>query len=190
MGAPPDDVAAVLRDFETQRREGEELVEGMPEPAFHWRPDGRTWSVGQCLDHLAVANRVYLEAFARGTAAASPVPREGPIAPSLMGRFFIHSLEPPVRKRFRMRAPAKIVPGPVRPSAEVLAAFAASLEAACRFAVAHAEHDLNRLTFPNPFIRGVRMGVGTGLLVMTAHNRRHLWQARNVRERPDWPGRA
>jgi hypothetical protein len=190
VGAPPDDVASILRDFETQRREAEELVAGLSEAAFHWNPDDRTWSIGQCLDHLAVANRVYLEAFARGLAGAAPVRREGPIAPGLMGRLFIHSLEPPVRKRFRMRAPARIVPGPRRPSAEVLAAFVASLEGASRFASAHAEHDLNRLTFPNPFIRGVRMGIGTGLLVMTAHDRRHLWQARNVRDRPDWPGPA
>jgi hypothetical protein len=35
--------------------------------------------------------------------------------------------------------------------------------------------------FPNPFIRGVRFSLATGLHVIAAHERRHLWQAWRVR---------
>jgi hypothetical protein len=35
--------------------------------------------------------------------------------------------------------------------------------------------------FVNPFIRGVRFSLATGLRVIAAHERRHLWRARNVR---------
>jgi hypothetical protein len=35
--------------------------------------------------------------------------------------------------------------------------------------------------FPNPFIRGVRFSLATGLHVIAAHERRHLWQASRVR---------
>jgi hypothetical protein len=37
------------------------------------------------------------------------------------------------------------------------------------------------VVFPNPFIRGVRFSLATGLHVLEAHERRHLWQAWNVR---------
>jgi hypothetical protein len=36
--------------------------------------------------------------------------------------------------------------------------------------------------FKNPFIHGVRFSLATGLYVIAAHERRHLWQAWRVRE--------
>jgi hypothetical protein len=41
--------------------------------------------------------------------------------------------------------------------------------------------DLNRLRFRNPFIGLLRYSVATALLVIGAHDRRHLWQAEQVR---------
>lgn len=40
--------------------------------------------------------------------------------------------------------------------------------------------DLNRIRFRNPFVRLFYFTVGTGLLVISAHDRRHLWQAKQV----------
>jgi hypothetical protein len=37
--------------------------------------------------------------------------------------------------------------------------------------------------FPNPFIKGLRLSLATGFNVLTAHARRHLWQARGVRRK-------
>ena len=41
--------------------------------------------------------------------------------------------------------------------------------------------------FPNPFIRGVRFSLATGLHVIAAHERRHLWQAWRVRQAAERP---
>lgn len=48
--------------------------------------------------------------------------------------------------------------------------------------------DLNRTRFVNPFIPLVRFTVGTGFLVIAAHERRHLWQAERVKANPGFPG--
>jgi hypothetical protein len=45
----------------------------------------------------------------------------------------------------------------------------------------YAAIDLAHVVFPNPFIRGVRFSLATGLHVLAAHERRHLWQAWRVR---------
>ena len=45
----------------------------------------------------------------------------------------------------------------------------------------YADIDLAGVRFANPFIRGVRFSLATGLHVIAAHERRHLWQAWNVR---------
>ena len=49
------------------------------------------------------------------------------------------------------------------------------------FLRAYANLDLAAVRFPNPFIRGLRFSLATGLHVITAHERRHLWQAWQVR---------
>jgi hypothetical protein len=35
--------------------------------------------------------------------------------------------------------------------------------------------------FPNPLVRGLRFSLATGLHVIAAHERRHLWQAWRIR---------
>jgi hypothetical protein len=50
-----------------------------------------------------------------------------------------------------------------------------------------AEIDLTRATFQNPFIPIVRMRVATGLAILPAHDRRHLWQAEQVQLAPGYP---
>jgi hypothetical protein len=45
----------------------------------------------------------------------------------------------------------------------------------------HEGFDLAGIRFPNPFIRGVRFSLATGLHVIAAHERRHLWPAWRVR---------
>lgn len=47
--------------------------------------------------------------------------------------------------------------------------------------------DLNHTRFVNPFISVIRFSVGTGFQVITSHERRHLWQAANVRANPGFP---
>ena len=49
------------------------------------------------------------------------------------------------------------------------------------FLETYANIDLAGVVFPNPFVRGMRFRLATGLHVIAAHARRHLWQAWRVR---------
>lgn len=61
MAAPlPDDVQELLRALDENDRRAEDLVRGLDDERLNWRPDERSWSVAQCLDHLSVANRTYV----------------------------------------------------------------------------------------------------------------------------------
>ena len=56
------------------------------------------------------------------------------------------------------------------------------------FLTASADLDLAAIRFPNPFVRRIRFSLATGLHVITAHERRHMWQAWLVRRAAE--GRA
>jgi len=159
------------------------VVAGLTESQGGWRADAGSWSVAECLDHLATANRVYLQAMAEpaedGRRAARH--RRGPLALGLFGRWFVRSLEPPVRPWLKTKALQAIRPRPSPSLADAWAGFLASHQAVRDFLTANADLDLSGVLFPNPFVSWVRMRLVTGLHVIAAHERRHLWQAWRVR---------
>ena len=88
---------------------------------------------------------------------------------------------PPARPLFRTKAPRKITPRSSPPLGDAAAAFLASQVELQAFLRGFAGIDLAGVTFPNPLVPGVRFSLATGLHVLASHQRRHLWQAWNVR---------
>jgi hypothetical protein len=80
-----------------------------------------------------------------------------------------------------MRTPRAIRPRQSPPLGDAFEQFIASQEEVRVFLRTYADIDLASVRFPNPFIRGVRFSLATGLHVIPAHERRHLWQAREVK---------
>ena len=184
----PDDIQQVLDAFDSSDRTAATLVEPLNGAQFTWRPDGRRgWSVAQCLEHLTVLNASYGRAMqaAMEEAGKRGWQRRGPLHPGPVGRWFIRSQEPPVRRK--LRTPGKIQPPPDRPREVILREYGEAHDRLRLVARQAATHDANRATFPNPILGVVRMKVATGLLALAAHDRRHLWQAERVVDRPDFP---
>ena len=184
-------VPADIRDLEDQLDKADQdaraLVAGLTEERGAWRQVPGSWSVAECLDHLATANRVYVRAMREPAARAR---RDGrrrsrPARPGFVGRWFVRWLEPPVKPRLKSKAPPAIKPRASPPLADAYASFSASQDEVRAFLRAHADLDLASVRFPNPFIPGVRFSLATGLHVIPAHERRHLWQAWRVRRAAD-----
>jgi len=81
----------------------------------------------------------------------------------------------------KLKAPGRIRPRPAPPLADAFTGFVASHADVFAFLRAHAELDLAGVRFPNPFVRGIRFSLATGLHVIAAHERRHTWQDWRVR---------
>jgi hypothetical protein len=189
MPTLPADLQRILDDIDAADRAGETIATQVTDEQFNWRPrDGQGWSIAQCLDHLAVINVFYSTPVQQAVDAARARgwTRQGPAAPGFFGRRFIASQEPPVKRRFR--APGSVQPAPAsRSREEILGAYHDAHTIVRRLIASAAEVDINRATLPNPFLRMIRMRVSTALLVLAAHDRRHLWQAEQVRMAPGFP---
>jgi hypothetical protein len=177
------DILALEEALNAAERDARALVAGLTEDQGTWRAEAGSWSVAECLDHLATANRVYLRAMepAADRALAQGRRRSGPAQPGLIGRWFVRTLEPPVKPLFRGKAPRKIRPRISPALHDAFGKFLASQDEVRRFVRTYADIDLAGVRFPNPFVRGVRFSLATGLHVIPAHERRHLWQAWRVR---------
>ncbi len=180
----PAELQALEDGLDAAERDARALVSGLTEEVGGWRGQPGSWSVAQCLDHLATANRVYIAAMQDPAARARETRRlrRGPATPGVIGRWFITSLEPPVKPRRHLKAPTKIQPRAEPTLGDAFARFLESQDVVRAFLRAYADIDLARVRFPNPFVRGVRFSLATGLHVIPAHERRHLWQAWRVRK--------
>jgi DinB superfamily len=177
-----------IRDLDDQldatERDANALIDGLTEKQGAWRVRPDAWSVAECLDHLAVADRVYIEAMrepARRARQHGKLRRRAAV-PGLLGGWFVQSLEPPPKRSSKLKAPRKIRPRTAPPLADAFASFIKAHRDARAFLRENADLDLASVRFPNPFVPGIRFSLATGLHVITAHERRHLWQARRVRE--------
>jgi hypothetical protein len=185
--ALPEDVLEIERQLAANAAATEEVLDDLSEEQLAWRPGPASWSIAQCLDHLAKGDRLYVDAMQPAVAAARRrgSRRRGLIRPGLPSRWFVRSLDAPPRRKFA--APAKIVPTldkTGRQAADELRHEHARVQALLREA---AELDLNRTRFINPFIPLLRFTLGTGFMVLAAHERRHLWQATRLRQHPGFP---
>jgi hypothetical protein len=130
---------------------------------------------------------VYLPAIAAGL-TARPLLAVQDITPGWFGRWFIRSYIEPSPESKRARAPGKIAPG-MQIDPHILDLFLTSNQAVRGLVRRAAGYDVNRIRFRNPFIPVLRFTVGTGLEIVSKHQRRHLLQAELVRQAADFPAR-
>ena len=183
------DLDALVGAVATAAADAVALTAPLSEAQANWQPGGGSgWSVVQCLAHLALSNTTYVSHFLpvaeRALAAGGP-PFSG-LRPTWLGRWFVRSLEPPPRRRIKTFK--NLVPPSSMALAEALAAYLASHGQYRRLVTVAAKIDPNRVVTSNPFVSFVRMRLSTALLVVPAHDRRHLWQARQVLATPGFPG--
>jgi hypothetical protein len=104
MDASAPDIKDLEDQLDAAERDARALVADLAEERGGWRAETGSWSVAKCLDHLARANRVYLQAMKAPAIRAHEQGRfrRGPATPGFVGRWFVRTMEPPVK------APSKI----------------------------------------------------------------------------------
>src|SRR5437879_283187 len=102
VSALPADLEDVVRNLGRTEQAAWRVTLDLSEEQLNWRPNGgRAWSIVQCLDHLAKTNTAYTAALREAVRklSAEAAPRRSAIRPGWLGRAFIRSLEPPVRRK-------------------------------------------------------------------------------------------
>ena len=174
----------LIAELDASDQRAKQLMTGLKPEQLNWQPRPDAWSVGQCLEHLCITNEQYVPAISGSLEGRPAAVRE--ITPGWFGRWFIKSFIEPSPQTKRARAPKKIVPGS-QVELSVLERFLGSNQA-LREAIRHARnYDVNRIRFRNPFLPLLHFTVGTGLEIISGHERRHLLQAERVKQAAGFP---
>jgi hypothetical protein len=178
----PGDIKKIEDELDAAESDARALTAGLAEAHGRRRAKPGSWSVAQCLDHMGVTNRVYIAAMEGPAIRARQQGRlrRREAIPGWIGGFFVRMIEPPVKAR--IKAPPSIVPSSETNLADAFTSFMAGQDQVRAYLYAYNEIDLASVRFPNPFMPGMRFSLATGLHIIVAHERRHLWQAWRARE--------
>jgi hypothetical protein len=187
------DIPTLIAEITANLAQVESLADGLSNLQFNWAPEPGRWSIGQNLAHLTTINGPDLHRFrsAIHTGRDQAMTGKGPFRYAFLFRTFAASQEPPVKRRFKapkyFEPPAEVDPARViaeyrRIAAELreLAGKADGLHLAC------VKVDMSVL--PAILRPIVKMPLGARFELLTAHDRRHLVQATEVRRHPRFPG--
>ena len=161
--------------------EVDEIAASVTESQFHAPRRQGGWSVGHCLEHLILTGEAFVAAWDRALEEAPVVSRADTASSrySWWERGALRFMEPPYRLKFRTTQ-----------------GFAPSCRRSMTTTVERLQHlhseftkraersrglDLKRIQVQSPFSAWISYPVEFSFDLAIAHERRHLWQARQVR---------
>lgn len=169
------------------RQDATGLMSGLTDAQFNWQPEPGRWSMGGCFEHLnKSAAQVFIPKIdkAIATARAQGLTSDGPFAYSAFERWAIRNNDAPARTKFK--ASKSTQPAPQLSLNQVRADFIHWQDELARCLRDANGLDLRRAKETFPFWP-LKWSLGSFIQMMLAHERRHTFQARQVRQNPTFP---
>lgn len=181
------EIERLLYQLHVVRQDGEGLLIGLSDHQFNWTPADGCWSMAQCFDHLNVTNGRFFTTLRAAVEKAVAEKRfhEGPYAYGFVSRHVLRMMGPPPKRKFK--APKQFQPAPRRSLQDVLAEWGRTHDTAEELIRASNGLDLARVKVPSPVTRLIKYNLGMAFWIMMAHDRRHIYQARELRTLPAFP---
>ena len=182
---------ARLLSYEDQlrsiRQDAEGLMAGLSDAQFNWPPAPGRWSMAGCFDHL---NKSAADLFipmidkAIAGARARGLKSEGPFAYSAFEHWCLRNNDAPAKTKFK--AAKKFHPTPQLQIDQVRSAFLRWQDEFERRLREADGFDLQRAKAVWGFWP-LKLSLGGSFQMMLAHERRHIFQAREVRQHHEFP---
>jgi hypothetical protein len=177
------DIEDLLRQIEVVKADAPSVCAGLTESQFNWRPGPDRWSIAECLVHLNLSVDHTLPAFDRAIAQgrAKEHLNAGPFRYGWFTSWNVRFMEPPVKRRMKTFKLLQVPPGASHAQGRVLADFLALRDQLAERVRQADGLDLRRIRVVSPVSWFFRLPLGGYFRFVVAHDRRHLWQARQVR---------
>jgi hypothetical protein len=190
--AMSEDLAILIAEMDANVSHLESIAVGLSREQFNWRPEAGRWSIGECVSHLNIVNAGDLTPLrtAIESGRARGLTGSGPFSYGFFTQKFIAGMDVPVKKKFK--APKSYLPPDNAEPRSAIAEYARVSAELRKLAVSANGLDLARVktempALPRPLRLFVKIALGARLTLLTTHDRRHLWQAEQVRRHGDFP---
>lgn len=181
-----NDASGLLQQLTAITADTADLLAGLTDASFNWRPEPNQWSIAQCLDHLNNLGFLYLPQLTEKIAQGPKLTGAQNYRSGFIGNYFIRLMEPPVKSKFK--APKPFAPAPEKPLASVGPEFMRLQDVLAQQINSAQAVDWARVKVVSPASKLIKFNLTVAFAVIIAHERRHLWQAWQIRKNPKFPG--
>ena len=172
-----EQLEAVQNEVESATQKAKSLIAGRSEIDLTTRLEPASWSVAECLDHLTQTTNAFVPAITSAIVTAPQLTMNRPLKTGALTKLLIQNLEPPYRLRFNVLAP--LVP---RQQDFYLAwsAFEDSQAQLKKTMQSASGLAIDEVSIESPVYARLSYNVYGALRMLTAHERRHLWQIEQI----------
>ena len=167
----------VLSQVENVTRKASDLVAGRNPTQLTTSLESTSWSVAQCLDHLTLTTIAVLPAISAAIERAPRLTTNRALRTGALTRLFLRNLEPPYRLRLRVHS--CLVPGQHHFNV-AWRAFEESQAQLTRTIRAGVGLAIDQVIVESPVYARFSYNVYGALRMLAAHQRRHLWQIKQI----------
>lgn len=190
-----EDLAILIAEFDANVSHLDSITVGLSHDQFNWRPAAGAWSIAECIGHLNIVNASDLAPIrtAIEQGRASGVTGRGPFHYGFLSTKLIASQALPVHRKFK--APKVYRPPSHADVAATVAEYRRISAEFRKLALSADGLDLSRIkanfpTLPAALRPFLKMPLGARLTLLATHDSRHLWQAEQVRQHPQFPAQS
>lgn len=168
---------SVFQQIQDATQRAQSLAAGRNHTELTISLEANSWSVAQCLDHLAQTTDAFLPTIAAAIARAPRLTSNRKLRTGALTQVLIRNLEPPYRLRFK--ALKAIVPQR-HDFASAWNAFEESQLRLAELIQSAVGLALDEVRIESPVYARVSYNVYGALRMLAAHQRRHLWQIEQI----------
>lgn len=181
-------IVSAVEDLRAVSVEVKAAFAGLSTEQLNWKPDAKSWSVAQCLDHLIKIDGLYFPLFAKLSKGVVPNTfweKYSPLS-GFFGSYLIKVLSPDYARK--VKTSKKAYPW----SSEIDANIVERFEKHNEELVGHLQSlpeglDLKRTIIASPLSGFVTYSLDDCITILTVHERRHLEQAKRVMRSEGFP---
>lgn len=159
---------------------------GLTSDQLNWKPGEKSWSVGQCLDHLIKTNEQFypeFEKLASGDRTNSFIENWSPFS-GFFGRFLIKAVSEDSKKA---KAPSKAIVPPSDIEAGIVERFVSHIGEVNGKVESCASADRMKTIVTSPFLAVFTYKLDDAYTVLVEHTKRHIRQAKRVMDADGFP---
>lgn len=156
-------------------------------PQLNWKPAPDSWSIGQCLDHIIIANSLYfprLKKISDGNDVASFWEKRSPLT-NFFGRFFVNNLQEDAKSK--MKTTKVFLPSTSNIDLDVIGRFYQHHDTFMDLISKCARLNLEEIVITSPEFRFVTYKLRDVIQFLVQHEHRHINQAIRVKNSEGFP---
>jgi len=159
----------------------------LSEDQINWKPSADSWSIAECVDHLSVTNKLYLEEFEKqfGEKRIETDCSKTEVQHKWLSKFIIKSVDPANAKK--VSTFAVFMPSISSHSKDVLDKFSDMQNQFINLLITAEKLNLNEYVMSSPAAKIIKENFCDVLEIIRLHDRRHFNQAEKLFNHPNFP---